>query len=86
MVVVKIELWPGGDSSRAREIGRVNIANDMTRDQDRGNYNCALSHAGSYYGKPGAWKTSRVTNHLRRLSPYHLVYQALKNALYPSHK
>jgi hypothetical protein len=27
MLVVRVELWPGGDAGRAREVGRVGLAN-----------------------------------------------------------
>lgn len=27
MLVVKVEIWPGGDSDRAKEIGRMGLAN-----------------------------------------------------------
>lgn len=37
MIVVKIELWPGGDASRSREIGRTYINNTGGSDS-RGDY------------------------------------------------
>lgn len=37
MLVVKIELWPHGDESRAEEIGRTYIHN-VGGTQERGNY------------------------------------------------
>ena len=82
MVVVKIELWPGGDESKCRTIGIAKIANDCTGDSERGNYRVELSHSGSYFGRPGVWRRGRVFDHLRRLSPYHLVLDALKAALW----
>ncbi len=27
MLVIKVEIWPGGDASRAKEIGRAGVAN-----------------------------------------------------------
>jgi hypothetical protein len=82
MVVVKIEIWPGGDESRKRDIGRVDIANDGTGTFETGNYNVRLYHAGRFWGRPGFWKVGEVKDYDRqRLSPYHLVAWAIKNAL-----
>lgn len=81
MVVVKVELWPGGDESQARMIGVAKIVNDNTGDDRTGNYNVELSHSGKYFGRPGVWKRGRVTDYPRMLSPYNLVFAALKSAL-----
>jgi len=83
MIVVKIELWPFGNPNheRARVLGVAKIANDGTGNIINGNYNVELSHAGKYIGKKGVWKKGRVENHKRMLSPYHLLYKALKAAL-----
>jgi len=81
MLVVKIELWPKGDKSKAETIGVLTIANDGTGSTGSGNYDCALSHSGKYFGKAGVWKTGRVVDHNRKLSPYHLVLKCLENAL-----
>jgi len=78
MVVVKIELWPHGNASQAKQIGQVNIALDpQTSSEEIGNYSVELLHAGIYWGRPGNWKTGRVSNHRRMLSPYHLVMRAI---------
>jgi len=82
LIVVSIEIWPHGDQQKARPIGVAIITNDGTGDKDHGNYKVKLSHAGKYIGKPGAYKTGTVKEHLRRLSPYHLVYKALKACLF----
>lgn len=81
MVVVKIELWPHGDESKARPLGVAMIANDGTGDVKTGSYEVQLAHAGRYFGKPGVWKRGRVESHNRQLSPYHLVLSSLKAAL-----
>ena len=81
MVVVKIELWPYGIKERAREIGRLNIVNDGSGDTRIGHYKVEVKHGGIFSGKEGNWKTGVVKNHKRILSPYHLVYRAIKNAL-----
>ena len=49
MLVVKIELWPGGfeDHPRKAEIGRMYIANDGEGTVERGNYTAAVCRRGS---------------------------------------
>lgn len=81
MVVVKIELWPKGDESKATPIAIARITNDGTGTAELGNYAVSLSHAGKFFGRPGAWKTGRVLRFNRTWSPYHLVYYALKITL-----
>lgn len=81
MIVVKVELWPGGDKTRKRPLGRMKIWNDNSGTATAGNYKFELAHAGVYYGKrKGPFKTGRVRNFLRRLSPYRLIYRCLKEA------
>ena len=48
MIVVKVELWPGGDRKRAREIGRMTITNDGTSHSPRrGDYGVKLMRKGT---------------------------------------
>jgi len=81
MLVCRIEIWPNGSFARRRTLGTVVIANDGTGTQEIGHYDCAVAHAGPHAGKPGAWKGGRVVGHLRKLSPYHLVREALAACL-----
>ncbi len=77
-----IELWPFGDSNKRRLLGVAKICNDLSGDSKHGNYTVDLSHAGKHLqAKKGTWKSGRVEHHLRKLSPYHLVCKALKEAL-----
>lgn len=81
MLVCRIELWPVGNFKRRRTIGTVVIANDATGTAEAGNYSCALAHAEMHGDKPGAWRGGRVVGHLRKLSPYKLVHEALAACL-----
>lgn len=47
MITVKIELWPFGDEKRAREIGRMYIANTGGGTPDRGDYEVAVCRRGT---------------------------------------
>lgn len=82
MLVVKLEVWPGGDQSRAYKVGEAYIVNDMTGTPEKGNYDVSLSHSGKHVQREGIWRRGKVMRHLRKLSPYHLVWKALKEALY----
>jgi len=81
MVVVRIELWPFGREFGKRLLGIATISNDGTGNEKYGNYNVRLSHSGKYSGRKGTWKKGSVEKHRRSLSPYHLLYKALKAAL-----
>ncbi len=78
MVVVKIELWPHGDHRRKREIGRAVICNDGKGTEATGTYYAAVGHAGTHSGKPGIWRSVAGVSYRRRLSPYHLVRNAMQ--------
>lgn len=46
MIAIKVELWPFGDESRAKEIGRAYIAN-VGGTHDRGDYEVAVCRRGT---------------------------------------
>ncbi len=53
MIVVRVELWPGGRASKSRELMRMHITNDGTAsdgtgDSSRGNYYVDLFRKGSH--------------------------------------
>lgn len=77
-VVIKIELWPHGDQAQARPLGGLIIDNDGTGDAVFSNYNVTAMHAGMYFGKrKEPFKTGKVLNFRRSLSPYRLLCRAL---------
>ena len=76
MLIVKLEVWPGGDKSRAYPVGEAHIINDLTGTPSHGNYDVQLMHSGKHVRREGIWRRGRVERHLRRLSPYHLVQRA----------
>jgi hypothetical protein len=90
MVYVRIELWPGGDRTKARLLQEATIAN-VGGDAERGDYAVGVSHSTTYKGsgfadparpKPAeVWKAARITNHARKLSPFHLVCKAVGAAI-----
>lgn len=57
MIVVKIELWPGGDEVQARELERVCIYNDGTGTLEFGNYVGFIP----LQGEPGAGPDAEET-------------------------
>lgn len=79
MLRVTIELLPGGSAVGRRTIGVINIGNDGTGTPEVGNYNVSASHAGKFFDLDrGPYKTGRVVGFLRKLSPYRLLFRALK--------
>jgi hypothetical protein len=51
MIVVTIELWPGGYKEKSRPLGVISITNDGTGTKEKSNYNYVLSHAGLFFGQ-----------------------------------
>ena len=43
MLVIKVELWPGGDPGKAELVGGATVVNDGTGTWDRGNYDIEFS-------------------------------------------
>lgn len=75
MIRVTIEILPGGNESRKRTLGTLEIANDGTGDQEIGRYNAVL-HA-EYTGPEG--RQGRVVEFYRhRQSVWSLVGAFLK--------
>lgn len=89
MIVVKVEMWPGGDESRAVEFGRMEIVNDETKTLAtsgvQGDYNVTIK-GGSYglvsrYKK--VWKMTKVVGFDRnRFGVWHLVRKALQSCVF----
>lgn len=78
MIVVIIELWPGGCPDGKRQLGEIVISNDGSGTTEIGNYEVVASHAGNYFGKrPEPYKRGSVSGFARKLSPYRLLCRAL---------
>jgi len=81
MIVIKIELWPGGfeNHPRAKEIGRMCIANDgevTPMDPRRGNYIVNLMRRGT---TQRVQRSGRVEDYPREsYSVWELAFRALK--------
>jgi len=74
MLVVKIEMWPKGDKTKARVLGEAEIAN-VGGTQEVGDYDVRLLKWGA--GRR-TWKKGRVTGFPRlKLGPWDLLYRAL---------
>ena len=81
MIVVRIELWPGGHEVNKREIGAVVIANTGTGGARDGNYAATLAARGQRAVPVRArrpWRWGAVLDFPRkRLGPYDLLLRAL---------
>jgi hypothetical protein len=79
MLVVKIEMWPGGNENhpRKRELQRILITN-AGGDANVGHYAVVIPKSAEYAKSPGVWKKGRVLNFPRaRLGPADLLLRAL---------
>lgn len=79
MLVVKVELWPGGDGSRAMELGRMGVMN-VSDLADVSSYNYAIKEMG---GSGKLWQGEVVDYPRmdRSLSVWHLIGCVLRDAL-----
>lgn len=77
MIVVKVELWPGGHESHAKEIGRMKIHNTCySRDAKRGDYGIRLLRKGSL---KTVRRIARVLDHPRLSADvWNLIRKALE--------
>ena len=79
MLVVKIELWPGGHEGNAKEIGRAYIWNDGSGTEARGNYKGKILRRGS---QTRIWREGRVLGFPRkRLKAWDLLQRFLNDIL-----
>jgi len=77
MIVVKVEIWPGGVERYAKEIGRLLIHNTCyARDAKRGDYGVRLLRRGSL---KVVRKTAEVLDHPRLTAEvWNLIRKALE--------
>lgn len=79
MVVVKIELWPGGNELAKRSLGFAEITKQSGSTKLVGNYSVKLFEAGK---QRRLWKTGVVEGFPRkRLGGWCLLYIALRNII-----
>lgn len=86
MIVVKLEMWPGGREEGKYDLGRIEIANDAKttlKDRTLGSYVVKLFKSTAHGAtKPGIWRKGRVEEFPRkRLGAYDLVFRALQKVL-----
>lgn len=82
MIVVKIEMWPHGDSTRPYDLGCIEIAN-CGGTRSLGTYNARLLKSASHGAKAaGVWKRGIVEGFPRlRLGAYDLLFRVLAGVL-----
>jgi hypothetical protein len=88
MIVVKVEMWPGGDERRAEEFSRAYIANEVTTTVStqgrQGTYTVRLM--GGIWGRPDClkrtWKMGKVEGFDRvKQGVWDLIYLALRDTV-----
>lgn len=81
MIVIKVELWPGGDESRAEDLGKAIITN-VSGLADISAYEARLLKGAKYSRRPGeVYKVGRVDAFPRadrRWGPWELLALALE--------
>jgi hypothetical protein len=84
MLVIKIEMWPRGDASKARLLGEGRICNEGG-DMKTGNYSVNLLKSPEYAkdGNVGkSWRKGTVSGFPRqKLGPWDLLLRGLVSAI-----
>lgn len=79
MLVVKVELWPGGVEEEAETVGVMQIVNDKSGSYGRGDYDTRILKWGQVNE---SWKEGRIKDFPRaKLGHWDLVYRALKSMI-----
>ncbi len=77
MIVVTVEMWPGGDATLKRRIGEARIISDGTAEPCRGNYFGGVVNGRRRRGQK-YWRTFEVTGFPRRsLNSWDLLLRSL---------
>lgn len=77
MLVCRIEMWPGGDRSKAYDMGSVLIARSGGTDT-QGEYSVQLTGKPEHFKRRGFWRQGVVKDFPRkRLGAYDLLLRAL---------
>jgi hypothetical protein len=88
MIVVKIEMWPGGNENhpRKRELQRILITNIGSNAQT-GDYDVTIPKSAEYARRGGVWKAGKVRSFPRlKLGPADLLLRALVACIAPRNR
>lgn len=79
MVVIRIEMWPGGDQSKAYPLGTMAVANkDVDAVTGLRSYNWQISK----FDGTGVWKKGSIGRHNPKThGPWDLLYRILALAV-----
>ena len=83
MIVVRIELWPGGDKARKRDLGTMVIENDRTGTEAIGNYMYKIKKGQVFSDHPSMLyqgTVREVPRHHRADAPWELLRGILNQA------
>lgn len=88
MIVVKVEMWPGGDESRAQEFARATITNQVRTTVESGGKlgDYAVKLSGGIWGRPECakriWKMGKVSGFDRvHRGVWDLLFLALRSTV-----
>ncbi len=77
MIVVRVEIWPGGNRDRRRHLGTAAITNNACGTETRGSYVARFFVAGK---RKKTWHVTNVNGFPRtRLLAWDLLFRALRN-------
>ena len=78
MLVIRVEIWPFGNSHQARTISWMEIVNIKTNPDNKADYNIETAFTSVGYKNRYETKTIKVTRYNRDRGAWRLIYSALK--------
>lgn len=84
MLRITVELWPGGDHTRAETVASMDLWNDLSGTTRLGNYEASAILEASPWNKQGEKRGGKVTGHDRSLPVWSLVVKMLHSMGYGS--
>jgi hypothetical protein len=80
MLVIQVQMWPGGDKSKAYSMGTLTVALDpstLATDITRG-YTWRITR----FKDKGTWKSGRIDGHNPKTrGPWDLIFRILRSAV-----
>lgn len=77
MIIVTVEMWPGGDKDEAYLLAVAVLTNDQTGSTTRGDYDCGL-----FLKSKRIWRKTHIAQYPRaKLNVWHLIKRMLEGVL-----
>lgn len=77
MLVIKLELWPMGSEKNKRELGRIDLWNNLKGTREYGSYEFTVTEDASPFNAGPLFEKGSIDDHPRRSYGWDVVKKAL---------